>query len=34
MMIDLWSKENLLPDEIIDVDFGTTKALKKLKTVQ
>ena len=34
MMIDLSKKENLLPDKSIDVGFGTTKALKKLKTVQ
>ena len=32
MMIDLSNKENLLPDESF-VGFGTTKALKKLKTV-
>ena len=30
MMIDLSSKENLLPDESIDVGFGTIKPLKKL----
>ena len=34
MMIDLSSKENVLPDESIDVGFGTIKPLKKLKTVQ
>ena len=34
MMIDLSNKENLLPDESIDVGFWTTKALKKLKMVQ
>ena len=34
MMIDLSNKRNILPDESIDVDFGTTKALKKLKMVQ
>ena len=34
MMIDLSNKGNLLPDESVDVDFGTTKALKKLKMVQ
>ena len=34
MTIDLSNKENLFSDESIDVDFGTTKALKKLKTVQ
>ena len=34
MTIDLSNKENLFSDEGIDVDFGTTKALKKLKTVQ
>ena len=34
MMIDLSNKENLLPDESIDVSFWTAKALKKLKMVQ
>ena len=34
MMIDLSNKENLLPDESIDVSFSTAKALKKLKMVQ
>ena len=34
MMIDHLNKENLLPDESIDVSFGTTKTLKILKTVQ
>ena len=34
MMIDLSSKENLLPDKSTDVGFGTIKPLNKLKTVQ
>ena len=34
MMIDLSNKENPLPDKSVVVGFGTTKALKKLKTVQ
>ena len=32
MMVDLQNKENLFPDENIDVGFGTAKALKKLKS--
>ena len=34
MMIDHLNKENLLPDESIDVSFGTTETLKILKTVK
>ena len=33
MMIDFSNKKNFLPDESIDIGFGTIKVLKKLKTV-